>query len=337
MKKMIDCLYDCFKHWAANGSVGILSDPHFCDADCKTMDRNWIDPDEHVAMINKKWHKNDTLILLGDLGDPEYVKQIKAKKVLITGNHDTPHLYREIIPEIYEGVLAIAPKIFLSHEPVLGLIFVVNIHGHDHAGKHRYYDEAGAKHINVASNVCGWMPINLGEEIKKGLFSKIPDIHRVTIDYATKNSIKKKNREQRKREGEFVAGSVRGAKNVKPVERKLKTEPVAQPKDPNKRINKLRERYCCNCTNTDVKDHDALMRRECPLYARKCVVVVNTKLKHPIRYTISVDGESHIDKARNESYQSHEKIDGDKFIYCESCPEMVAVISSMSKPKREPT
>jgi calcineurin-like phosphoesterase family protein len=297
------------------------------------MDRHWIDPDEHVAMINKKWHKNDTLILLGDLGDPEYVKKIKAKKVLITGNHDKHGDYRDIIPEIYEGVLAIAPKILLSHEPVMGLIFVVNIHGHDHAGKHRYYDEAGAKHINVASNVCKWMPINLSEEIKKGLFSHIPDIHRVTIDYATKNSIKKKNKEQRKREGEFVSGSMRGAKDVKIHEKKPKTQPVAQPKDPNKRINKLRERYCLNCTNTQVKDPDALMSGGCPLYNRKCVVVANIKLQHPIRYAISVDGESQIEKARNDFYQSHEKIDGDKFIYCGSCPEMVAVISSMSKPK----
>ena len=336
---MIDCLYDCFKHWASNGSVYILSDTHFCDEDCKTMDRNWIDPDEHVAMINKKIHKNDTLILLGDLGDPEYVKKIKAKKVLITGNHDKPGAYKEIIPEQYDGMLAIAPKIVLSHEPINGLIFTCNIHGHDHAGKHRYYDEAGAKHINVASNVCKWMPINLAEEIKAGLFSNIPDIHRVTIDYATKNSIKKKNKEHRKKDGEFVSGSVRGAKNVSPVERKPKPQPAiekmtAEEKEA-KRDKKMRERYCLNCTNTDVKDSDALMRGECPMYNRKCVVVVNSKLKNPIRYIVSVDEKSQIDKACNEFYQSHEKIDGDKFVYCNSCPEMAAVVSSIGKPKEE--
>ena len=332
---MIACLYDCFKHWAVNGSVGILSDPHFCDEDCKKMDRNWIDPDEHVAMINKKWHKNDTLILLGDLGDPEYVKKIKAKKVLVTGNHDKPGMYKDIIPEQYDGVLAIAPKILLSHEPVNGLIFTVNVHGHDHAGKHRYYDEAGAKHINVASNVCGWMPINLGEEIKKGLLSNIPDIHRVTIDYATKNSIKKKNKEQRKRDGEFVAGSMRGAKNVKIHEKRQKPQPVAQPKDPNKRINKLRERYCCNCTNTDVKDHDALMRGECPLYDHKCYVIVNSTLERPIRYVMAVGKNPDMEGCMKEFYQSHDEIKGDKFIYCDTCPEMVAVLSSMGKAKEE--
>ena len=332
---MIECLYDCFKHWASNGSVYILSDPHFNDEDCKTMDRNWINPDEHVAMINKKVHKNDTLILLGDLGEPEYVKKIKAKKVLITGNHDKPGVYKDIIPEIYDGMLAIAPKIVLSHEPILGLIFTCNIHGHDHAGKHRYYDETGAKHINVASNVCKWMPINLSEEIKNGLFSNIPDIHRVTIDYATKNSIKKKNKEQRKREGEFVSGSMRGAKNVKIHEKKTRPQPVAQPKDPNKRINKLRERYCLNCTNTEVGDRDALMRGECPLYNHKCYVVVNSTLDKPIRYVMAVGNNPDMEGCMKEFYQSHDEITGDKFIYCNSCPEMVAVLSSMGKPKED--
>jgi calcineurin-like phosphoesterase family protein len=333
---MIDCLYDCFKHWAANGSVYILSDPHFRDADCKTMDRNWIDPDEHVTMINRKIHKNDTLILLGDLGDPEYVKKIKAQKVLITGNHDKPGMYKDVISEQYDGILAIAPKIILSHEPVNGLIFACNIHGHDHAGRHRYYDEAGAKHINVASNVCKWMPINLGEEIKAGLFSNIPDIHRVTIDYATKNSVKKKNKEQRKREGEFVAGSMRGAKNVKIHDKKPKQptqKPLTAEETNAKRTNKLRERYCLNCTNTDVKDLDALMRGECPMYNRKCYVIVNSTLEKPVRYVMAVGNNPDMEGCMEEFYEHYEKIDGDKFIHCTSCPEMVAVISSISKSK----
>jgi hypothetical protein len=60
----------------------------------------------------------------------------------------------------------------------------------------RYDDHSGAKHINVAANVCGYIPINLKEEIKKGLISKISDIHRITIDNATANPIKKKERNE---------------------------------------------------------------------------------------------------------------------------------------------
>lgn len=321
---MIDCLYDCFKHWAANGSVGVLSDPHFCDEDCKKMDRNWIDPDEHVNMINKKWHKNDTLLLLGDLGDPEYVKKIKAKKVLITGNHDKPGLYRDIISEIYDGMLMIAPQIALSHEPIVGLLFAVNIHGHDHAGKFRYVDEYGAKHINVASNVCGWMPINLGEEIKKGLLSKIPDIHRITIDCATKNSIKKKNRVARKN----------GEPEIKMPERKPKKTKMQPPKPltaeekRNKRMTKMCDNYCATCHNRTVSDNELYEKGGCEQFFTPSVLVLNKNCNHIIRKVFTPRDEK---SAREQFYANQEKLDGDKFVYCATCPEMMGTIKSVSE------
>lgn len=43
---------------------------------------------EQIAMINSKVGKNDTLIILGDVGDVECVKQLRGYKVLICGNHD---------------------------------------------------------------------------------------------------------------------------------------------------------------------------------------------------------------------------------------------------------
>ena len=86
---MLKTLYDTFRHWSEKGSVYIYSDTHFEDSDCKLMDPNWISPQEQVNIINKVVHKNDTLILLGDVGNKEWVKKIKAGyKVLITGNHD---------------------------------------------------------------------------------------------------------------------------------------------------------------------------------------------------------------------------------------------------------
>ena len=59
---MIDCLYDCFKHWAKNGSVYIMSDTHFDDPDCAIMSKHWINPEEQIQILNKKIFKNDTLI-----------------------------------------------------------------------------------------------------------------------------------------------------------------------------------------------------------------------------------------------------------------------------------
>ena len=86
---MLPQLCECFQHWSADGSVYIYSDPHFEDSDCKIMDATWPTPAEQIAKINAKVHKGDTLIILGDIGNPEYIKRIKAGyKVLIAGNHD---------------------------------------------------------------------------------------------------------------------------------------------------------------------------------------------------------------------------------------------------------
>ena len=78
----------------------------------------------------------------------------------------------------------IAEKILLSHEPVHGLPWCLNIHGHDHNGVEQYQD--GCKHINLAANVCEFKPVNLGKLIKNGVLSDVPNIHRFAIDDAKK-------------------------------------------------------------------------------------------------------------------------------------------------------
>ena len=166
---MIPTLYEPFRHWSEGGSVYILSDLHFDDEDCKLMDPNWITPQEQLAIINENVRKGDTFICLGDVGAPEYVKEIKArKKILILGN--------------------------LSHEPVYGLEWCLNIHGHDHNGVEAYRE--GCKHINLAANVCGYTPLNLRKIIKDGVLSDISSIHRITIDGA---AMRKKLREEHER------------------------------------------------------------------------------------------------------------------------------------------
>lgn len=176
---MIDSLYDKYKYWSKTGSVYIISDTHFDDSDCSFMDSKWLSPLEHIALLKKYCHKNDTLIILGDVGNPEYLKAIKSYKVLIMGNHDKgKENYKEYFDEIYEGALFISDRILLSHESIAGLTFCLNIHGHNHSGIMKQDDY----HLNVASNVCGYTPINLKEEIKKGILKPIIPIHRQTID-----------------------------------------------------------------------------------------------------------------------------------------------------------
>ena len=68
----------------------------------------------------------------------------------------------------------------LSHEPVYGLPWCLNIHGHDHNCVEAYRD--GCKHLNLAANVCGYTPVNLGKLIKEGILSNIDSIHQMAID-----------------------------------------------------------------------------------------------------------------------------------------------------------
>jgi len=187
---MIPSLYKIFQHWAEKGSVFILSDTHFADDDCLLMDRHWISPELQVQIINEKVHKNDTFVCLGDVGDPSFAAQIRAGyKVLLLGNHDRKKLYHDIFDEIYDGPLFIGERILLSHEPVEGLSWCVNIHGHDHSGSGLH--AAGCKHINLAANVCGYVPVSLGRMIKDGLLADVTDIHRMTIDAAIENPLVK--------------------------------------------------------------------------------------------------------------------------------------------------
>ena len=180
---MIKTLYEVFQRWSENGSVYILSDLHLNDPDCLQMDPDWIPPEEQIWILNNLIQKTDTFICLGDVGDPEYAAQIRTpRKILLLGNHDRRNNYKEIFPEIYEGPLFISEKILLSHEPIFGLPWCLNIHGHDHNGVEQYPD--GCKHLNLAANICGYTPINLGKIIKEGLLSDITGIHRMTIDRA---------------------------------------------------------------------------------------------------------------------------------------------------------
>ena len=189
---MIKTLYEIFQPWSEKGSVYILSDLHLDDVDCALMDPYWITPEKQVKIINSMITKNDTFICLGDVGSPDYASRINAgHKVLLLGNHDKRKDYKDIFDEIYEGPLFISEKILLSHEPVYGLSWCLNIHGHDHNGIEPYAE--GCKHLNLAANVCGYTPVSLGQLIKDGILADISSIHRQTIDRATERKQMKRH------------------------------------------------------------------------------------------------------------------------------------------------
>jgi calcineurin-like phosphoesterase family protein len=185
---MIPQFYKQFQHWGAQGTVWIYSDPHFGDAELKAGIRKRPSDEELLRMINSKVGRKDTFICLGDVGDIEFAKRIKGYKILICGNHDVGHsVYEEIFDEVYSGPVIVGEKIILSHEPLPGIEWALNIHGHDHSP----FAKTDKYHFNVCADVIGYTPVHLNSLLKSGILSKIPSVHRITIDKATERKKKK--------------------------------------------------------------------------------------------------------------------------------------------------
>ena len=207
-------LYDNFKHWFRGGQVYFYSDPHFADEEMKYIRHNYIGDEEQIKRINSKIGKNDTIVILGDVGDTDWVKKIRGYKVLIQGNHDVgaskyrktewydgkeeyekvvkpdiPFKYlknNHLFDEVYEGCLMISDKIILSHEPV-DFKYALNIHGHDHS----MWSKNDERHLNVCAEHINYTPISLKEVVESGYLKNVPNVHRETIDKATDKALKR--------------------------------------------------------------------------------------------------------------------------------------------------
>ena len=129
---MISILYDIFKKWSAKGSVYIISDPHFSDQESfEFRAKNNKIPDGIktvanldnfiISNINKVAHKNDCLIILGDVGNIECVTKLKAGyKVLLLGNHDRgADYYKRIVTDITDLKADLAKAAKLPKELLL--------------------------------------------------------------------------------------------------------------------------------------------------------------------------------------------------------------------------
>lgn len=233
---MLPGIYDTFQHWGEKyQTVWIYSDPHFGDYELAGGIKGHPSAEEQVKRINAKCGRRDCLIILGDVGDIEYVRQLRAEyKVLIMGNHDAgatnykrhrdtvvlsvhdftqeealKEMHRrypsyqikfecmgkmgwifsidnKLFDEVYEGALIIGEKLILSHEPIVGLTWAMNLHGHVHDKRAK----TDAYHINCCSDIIGYEPINLTQKLKQGIATRVASIHRQTIDKATERKIR---------------------------------------------------------------------------------------------------------------------------------------------------
>lgn len=103
---MLAGIYDSFQHWGEkHQTVWIYSDPHFNDDELAGGIKGRPSAEEQVKRINAKCGRRDCLIILGDVGDIEYMRQLRAEyKVLIMGNHDagSTNYKRQVIHKVYD-------------------------------------------------------------------------------------------------------------------------------------------------------------------------------------------------------------------------------------------
>jgi calcineurin-like phosphoesterase family protein len=94
-------IYDMFAQKWDGQTVWIYSDPHFSDMDLECGIKDRPSDDEQIRRINAKCGRKDTLIILGDVGNIDCVRRLRAaRKVLIMGNHDAGRTNYERVTKI---------------------------------------------------------------------------------------------------------------------------------------------------------------------------------------------------------------------------------------------
>ena len=100
-------LYDIFREkWEKFNNIWLISDSHFSDDELAVGAKRAMSDEDYVKLINSKVGKKDMILHLGDVGNIEWVRKIRAgHKVLIMGNHDAgASNYKRIIEqEIFDA------------------------------------------------------------------------------------------------------------------------------------------------------------------------------------------------------------------------------------------
>lgn len=226
-------LYPFAKQWDMGSGIYFYSDPHFADDEMKHLRHNYIGDEEQVKRINQKVGKKGTLVILGDIGDVEWVKKIRGYKVLVMGNHDAgatnykrisqpeqvewerhydPHYYA-LGPNQFRGEYISTKKVVqeaqdnhLFDEVYEGPLFISEkiLLSHEpislpyifniHGHDHGGSHNEGAQSLNMCAELIDYTPVSLNDIIKKGYLKHIESIHRITINEAARKSKKKESK-----------------------------------------------------------------------------------------------------------------------------------------------
>ena len=139
-----------------------ISDPHLSHENIIKFERTQFKTIEQhdfyiKSLITKNTQKNDTLYVLGDVGELTkenilFWKNLKCKTVLIRGNHDTQ---KQKLLEAFDVVSDVPifynKRILLSHEPLPVTKETINIHGHLHGA---YLDSDN--HVNLSIHMVDY-------------------------------------------------------------------------------------------------------------------------------------------------------------------------------------
>lgn len=102
---MVTGLYDIFNERWGEQAIWLYSDPHFGENEAESGLIHKPTDEEQVRRINSKVGRKDTIIFLGDIGEPNWLKNIRGYKVLITGNHDAgvSNYQRHVFHHTFDG------------------------------------------------------------------------------------------------------------------------------------------------------------------------------------------------------------------------------------------
>ena len=155
-----------------------ISDLHIGDANILVYEhRPFKNLEEMETTIITNWNnkvkKEDTVYLLGDIGDINVLGKLNGNIIIVAGNHDNVKEIRKKYPNIEVSVYPImVGSLWLSHEPIGYMppeIPYLNIHGHLHRFDYgligrKWID--GNRYINVSVEKINYTPISKDEIIK---------------------------------------------------------------------------------------------------------------------------------------------------------------------------
>lgn len=148
-----------------------IADLHFDDDNIRRYENR---PFETVSEMNEaivsNWNnvvdEEDEVYIVGDIGNEKYIRELKGRKYLVKGNHDTlsNEEYRKAgFEECYDKPVVFNDFWILSHEPMytnINMPYAV-IFGHIHNDP--AFKTVSARSFCVSADRIGYTPVSFEE------------------------------------------------------------------------------------------------------------------------------------------------------------------------------